>query len=63
MSGGGAAVLIVAGDKDRVIPREHVARVRDLVPQHRYVEIAGAAHNLLLTHPEQIVAALVQNLL
>jgi pimeloyl-ACP methyl ester carboxylesterase len=50
--------LIIAGDEDRVIPAEHIARVRELVPQHRYVEIAGAEHNLLLTHPEQIVAAL-----
>jgi pimeloyl-ACP methyl ester carboxylesterase len=51
-------VLVVAGKEDRVIPPQHIARVRELVLRHRYVEIAGAEHNLLLTHPEHIVAAL-----
>ncbi|MGE0388076.1 MAG: alpha/beta fold hydrolase [Gammaproteobacteria bacterium] len=51
-------LLIVAGTADRVVPRDDVARVRALVPRHRYVEIAGAEHNLLLTHPERVVADL-----
>jgi pimeloyl-ACP methyl ester carboxylesterase len=35
-----------------------VARVRTLLPHHTYLEIAGAEHNLLLTHPECVAAAL-----
>jgi pimeloyl-ACP methyl ester carboxylesterase len=58
LRGLGAAVLIIAGDQDRVIPPAHITLVRELVAQHRFVEIAGAEHNVLLTHPEQIVAAL-----
>lgn len=51
-------VLVVAGAADRVIPLAHVARIRGLLPHHRYLEIAGAEHNLLLTHAEQVAAAL-----
>lgn len=50
-------ITVVAGAADRVIPLGDVAHVRALLPQHRYVEIAGAEHNLLLTHPEWVAAA------
>ena len=51
-------LVVVAGDADRVIPLCDVDRVRDLLPPHQYLEIAGAEHNLLLTHPEFVAAAL-----
>jgi len=43
----------------RVIPLRDIAGVRALLPSHRYLEIAGAEHNLLLTHPEFVAAALL----
>ncbi len=43
----------------RVIPLQDIARVRDLLPSHQYLEIADAEHNLQLTHAEQVAAALV----
>lgn len=52
-------ILVVAGASDRVVPLRDVARVRALLPPHRYLEIAGAEHNLLLTHAEQVAAALL----
>ena len=52
-------ILVVAGAADRVVPLRDVARVRALLPRHRYLEIQEAEHNLLLTHPERIASALV----
>ena len=54
-------IVVVAGAGDRVVPLRDVARVRELLPHHRYLEIADAEHNLLLTHPEFVAAALAPN--
>ena len=51
-------IVVVAGAADRIIPLRDVARVRALLPPHGYLEIADAEHNLLLTHPELVAAAL-----
>lgn len=51
-------VLVITGDHDAIIPPEHVARVRSLLPAHSHCAVAGE-HNLLLTHPEVVVNALV----
>ncbi len=51
-------VLVVTGDNDVIIPLEHVARVRSLLPAHSHCRVA-AEHNLLLTHPNAVVSALV----
>lgn len=53
-------IVVVAGAADRVVPLRDVAQVRGLLPSHRYLEIAGAEHNLLLTHPEAVAAALAR---
>ena len=51
-------VLVVTGDQDAIIPAEHVARVRSLLPPHSHCPVP-AEHNLLLTHPDSVVNALV----
>ena len=51
-------VLVVTGDHDDIIPAEHVARVRSLLPRHSHCPVP-AEHNLLLTHPDIVVDALV----
>ncbi len=51
-------VLVITGDHDNIIPAEHVARVRSLLPPHSHCPVPGE-HNLLLTHPEIVVNALV----
>jgi pimeloyl-ACP methyl ester carboxylesterase len=51
-------LLLVSGARDAVIPAAHIARVRQLLPSHRHVEIPDAEHNLLLTHPLNVVEAL-----
>jgi len=52
-------VLVITGERDSIIPAEHVARVRSLLPPHEHVSLP-AEHNLLLTHPEQLMDALLQ---
>jgi pimeloyl-ACP methyl ester carboxylesterase len=51
-------IIVVAGASDRVIPLPDIARVRALLPRHTYLEITDAEHNLLLTHPAVVAAAL-----
>jgi pimeloyl-ACP methyl ester carboxylesterase len=54
----GRDVLVISGGADAVIPAEDVARARSLLGSHSHVELAGAEHNLLLTHPVEVVAAI-----
>lgn len=50
-------ILIITGEQDAIIPPQHVERVRSLLPTHRHVSLP-AEHNLLLTHPEDVVRVL-----
>jgi pimeloyl-ACP methyl ester carboxylesterase len=54
----GRELLVVTGANDAVIPAAHIARIRQLLPDHRHYDIPGAEHNLLLTHPRAVVDAL-----
>ena len=58
LQGLGRDLRVITGAKDAVIPAAHIARIRRLLPGHRHYEIAGAEHNLLLTHPRAVVDAL-----
>ena len=51
-------IVVVAGSADRVVPLRDVSLVRALLPNHQYLEVPGAEHNLLLTHPELVAAAI-----
>lgn len=53
----GRDVLVVWGERDRVVPAAHVATIRALVPRHVFETIADAEHNILLSHPERVAAA------
>ncbi|MES1264049.1 MAG: alpha/beta hydrolase [Variovorax sp.] len=52
-------LMVITGERDAIIPPEHVARVRSLLPPHLHVSLP-AEHNLLLTHPAVVADALVQ---
>lgn len=52
-------VLVVTGDRDNIIPPDHIARVRALLPPHLHCPI-DAEHNLLLTHPDVVVDAVLR---
>ena len=55
-------VLAIWGDADPVIPRRSLSKLAELNPEARHVEIKGAGHNLLQTHPTKVATAL-QNFL
>jgi non-heme chloroperoxidase len=53
--------LIVHGDADRILPPEASSRRQaKLLPNAKYVELAGAPHGLLWTHAEQVNSALLR---
>jgi pimeloyl-ACP methyl ester carboxylesterase len=52
-------VLVITGEQDSIIPPEHVAKVRSLLPPHQHIALS-AEHNLLLTHPEEVADALLR---
>jgi len=51
-------VLAIWGTEDPVIPKRAVGRLAELNPDARHIEIRGAGHNLLQTHPTEVAAAL-----
>jgi pimeloyl-ACP methyl ester carboxylesterase len=50
-------VLVITGALDTIIPADHIEHVRTLLPDHAHRSIDGE-HNLLLTHPDEVVDAL-----
>lgn len=52
-------LLVITGTNDAIIPPDHIARVRALLPPHLHCEIE-AEHNLLLTHPDVVADALLR---
>jgi pimeloyl-ACP methyl ester carboxylesterase len=52
-------VLVVSGERDAIVPAAHIARVREVLPSHLHCRIE-AEHNLLLTHPEVVVDAVLR---
>ena len=51
-------ILVITGDNDAVIPLKHIAQMRSLLPPHTHCPIK-AEHNLLLTHPDAVVSAML----
>lgn len=49
-----APVLVVRGENDPIAPRDWCGRLRDAVPRGRLVEVAGAAHAVNFSHPQEL---------
>jgi len=58
LAAGGRDVLVISGSADAVVPGRDVATVCRLLAKCSHVELAGAEHNLLLTHPTHVAGAL-----
>ena len=52
-------LLVITGDRDTIIPPDHIARLRALLPLHMHCGIE-AEHNLLLTHPDVVADAVLR---
>ena len=50
--------LVVAGEKDRLLPPKHSRRIAAAVPHARLLELRGAGHCPMLEQPEAVNAAL-----
>ena len=50
--------LVVAGEKDRLLPPKHARRIAAEVPHARLLELRGAGHCPMLEQPEAVNAAL-----
>jgi len=59
LGGFGKPLMVVTGTRDNIIPPDHIARVRALLPPHLHCEIE-AEHNLLLTHPDVVADAVLR---
>ena len=55
----GVPVVIVTGDKDQIVsPIQNAYALHAMIPQSQLIEVKNAGHEILLTHPETIAAAL-----
>jgi pimeloyl-ACP methyl ester carboxylesterase len=50
--------LVLTGDKDRMIPREHSDRILEHLPAAEYVVVPDAGHLVVLEKPQAVTAAL-----
>ncbi|SEL01905.1 Alpha/beta hydrolase family protein [Blastococcus sp. DSM 46786] len=51
-------VVVVRGERDALCPADWAARVAGAAPHGRLVELPGAAHMTVQTHPAQLAAVL-----
>jgi pimeloyl-ACP methyl ester carboxylesterase len=54
----GIPTLVLTGDRDRMIPKEHSDLLAKLLPDSEYVVVPDAGHLVLLEKPEQVDEAL-----
>ncbi|OBZ70488.1 hypothetical protein A0H81_09745 [Grifola frondosa] len=53
-------VLIIWGTADNVVPYRYAARVQALVPHAELVTIEGGAHDITLSHPDEVLRAVLE---
>jgi pimeloyl-ACP methyl ester carboxylesterase len=52
-------VVIVTGDKDKIVaPKENAYRLQAVIPNSRLIELKATGHEIPLTHPESVYAAM-----
>jgi pimeloyl-ACP methyl ester carboxylesterase len=50
--------LVLTGDKDKMIPKEHSEQIVELLPGSEFVVVPDAGHMVLLEAPDQVSSAL-----
>ncbi|MCW2537447.1 MAG: Pimeloyl-ACP methyl ester carboxylesterase [Modestobacter sp.] len=58
LRGVGVPVLVVRGTRDALCPRDWAAHLAGCAPRGRLVELAGAAHMTVQSHPDDVVRLL-----
>jgi pimeloyl-ACP methyl ester carboxylesterase len=54
----GAPVAVVRGTRDRLCPHDWAVRLAEVAPKGRLVELPGAAHMTVQTHPDDVATLL-----
>ena len=54
----GIPTLVLTGDKDTMIPKEHSELLIERLPDAQYVVVPDAGHMVLLEKPDEVTAAL-----
>ena len=52
--------LVLTGEKDTLIPKEHSERIVELLPDAELVVVPDAGHMVLLERPDAVTAALTE---
>lgn len=52
--------LVVAGEYDPIIPGCYARRMADKIPQSEFYMAAGAGHNPVVDHPEQVLPTVIE---
>jgi pimeloyl-ACP methyl ester carboxylesterase len=55
-----APCLVLAFEHDVDSPPEYARQAADSIPNAQYVEVAGAGHIGIVTHPDEVAAAMVE---
>ena len=55
---GGIPTVVVTGDQDRLIPKEHSDRIVERLPDSEFVVVPDAGHMVLLEKHDEVTAAL-----
>ena len=50
--------LVLTGDKDKMIPKEHSELIVERLPEAEFVVVPEAGHMVLLEKPDEVSAAL-----
>ncbi len=50
-------ILVLWGSDDHIVSASDIDRIRGLLPPHQFTRLDGAQHNLMLTHPQAVAAA------
>jgi pimeloyl-ACP methyl ester carboxylesterase len=58
LTGIGVPVVVVRGTRDRLCPHDWAATLAAVAPRGRLVELGGAAHMTVHTHPAEVAALL-----
>jgi pimeloyl-ACP methyl ester carboxylesterase len=54
----GIPTLVLTGDKDKLIPKEHSEHIVEELPDAEYVVVPDAGHLVLLEKPAEVSSAL-----
>ncbi|KAH9927074.1 alpha/beta-hydrolase [Epithele typhae] len=56
----GGQALVIWGTNDKVVPYRYASRVQTLIPHSELVTIQGGPHDITISHPDEVAAAMIE---